>query len=197
MKTIGYIYKIISPTGRIYIGSTKNLNNRFKKYKNLNCKNQTKLYNSLKKYGWENHTVEVVEEPALIDLLRREAYWGKHFDVMSNENLNLSLPKGYEDYITMSEETRKKMSEARKKRVTSDETKARQSKSRLGSTRTEEQKFNISLASAKSKLVLDTYNGIYYNSAKEASFSTKWSYSHLKTMLNGRGTNTTNLIYID
>ena len=55
------IYKITSPSGRIYIGQAKNLRKRLNSYKGLHCKGQTKLYNSLKKYGWENHQFDIID----------------------------------------------------------------------------------------------------------------------------------------
>ena len=51
MVKIG-IYKIVSPSEKIYIGQSINIEKRWEKnYKTLKCKTQTKLYNSLKKYG--------------------------------------------------------------------------------------------------------------------------------------------------
>src|SRR6478736_5572293 len=40
------IYKITSPSGKIYIDQSKNTNIRFRDYKSLKCKKQIKLYNS-------------------------------------------------------------------------------------------------------------------------------------------------------
>lgn len=37
------IYKITSPSNKIYIGQTCHFNNRFAQYKAVSCKNQTKL----------------------------------------------------------------------------------------------------------------------------------------------------------
>jgi group I intron endonuclease len=56
------IYKITSPTNKIYIGQSVDIERRFKEYKRLNCKKQTKLYFSLKKHGVENHVFEILEE---------------------------------------------------------------------------------------------------------------------------------------
>ena len=56
------IYKITSPSGRIYIGQSWDVNKRFKTYKNLQCKGQTLLYKSLSKYGVENHIFEMIHE---------------------------------------------------------------------------------------------------------------------------------------
>jgi group I intron endonuclease len=63
----GYIYKITNPSGKIYIGQTINLKVRRNKYKYLNCKNQTRLYKSLLKYGWQNHIFEVLETIEIIN----------------------------------------------------------------------------------------------------------------------------------
>ena len=54
------IYKITNPSGKIYIGQSVNIDNRISSYKNLKCKNQTKLYRSLLKYTFENHIFEIL-----------------------------------------------------------------------------------------------------------------------------------------
>jgi group I intron endonuclease len=56
------IYKITSPTGRVYIGQSVNVNARFKRYKDLNCLSQRKLYRSLLKYGCKAHTFQIIHE---------------------------------------------------------------------------------------------------------------------------------------
>lgn len=56
----GAIYKITNPKGNIYIGKTINISNRIKDYKYLKCKAQPKIYNSIRKYGWENHKFEII-----------------------------------------------------------------------------------------------------------------------------------------
>jgi hypothetical protein len=56
-KIIG-IYKITSPSNKIYIGQSNNILYRWKYcYKKLNCKSQRHLYNSLMKYGFDNHVI--------------------------------------------------------------------------------------------------------------------------------------------
>lgn len=54
------IYKITNPNGKIYIGQSTNIDKRFYRYKRLECKGQIKLYNSLKKYGWDAHIIEII-----------------------------------------------------------------------------------------------------------------------------------------
>lgn len=55
IKIIG-IYKITSPSGKIYIGQSRDLDKRLKSYKcgSSKTKGQPKLYNSFEKYGIDN-----------------------------------------------------------------------------------------------------------------------------------------------
>ena len=71
------IYKITNPEGKIYIGQSINIEKRWKGYKNFHCKGQHKLYNSLKKYGPENHTFEIIEECIMEELDIREEFYKK------------------------------------------------------------------------------------------------------------------------
>lgn len=67
------IYKLQSPSGKIYIGQTVNINKRFSEYKTFHhCENQKKLFNALKKYGWENFNKEILEtiEEEIIENLK-------------------------------------------------------------------------------------------------------------------------------
>ena len=61
MNDLSYIYKITSPSGRTYIGQSKNIHKRFISYKNGGSPTQTRLRNSILKYGWENHKYELLE----------------------------------------------------------------------------------------------------------------------------------------
>lgn len=74
---MGVIYKISSPSGRLYIGQTRNLRKRINAYKCDIEKNMKdiKLHNSLRKYGWDAHVLEIVEEVADELLNEREIHW--------------------------------------------------------------------------------------------------------------------------
>jgi len=84
------IYKIISPSNKIYIGQSINIEKRFKQYKRLDCKKQPKIYNSLKKYGPENHIFEIIGEYELCELDKNETYWKQYYNTI-NEGLNCEL----------------------------------------------------------------------------------------------------------
>lgn len=107
------IYKITSPKGRVYIGSSNNIENRLCSYKNLKCKNQTRVFNSIKAHGWDMHKFEVLEECSIEKLLERELYYGIKFNVLDREaGLNCRLPKAGEHYTYMCQETKDKISKA-------------------------------------------------------------------------------------
>ena len=89
-KQVG-IYKITSPSGRVYIGQSVDIDERFRRYKLLqNCNEQFKLYNSFLKYGVVNHSFDVIETCDVELLNRRERFWQDEFDVIKN-GLNCKL----------------------------------------------------------------------------------------------------------
>jgi len=93
------IYKITNPLGAIYIGKSKNIISRFKNYKHLKENNkQTKIYNSLQKYGWDKHIFEIIEECNEDQLNDREIYWINHYNSYhyNNNTFGLNLTKGGE-----------------------------------------------------------------------------------------------------
>lgn len=57
------IYKITNPANQVYIGVSSNLEKRLNVYKNQpdTYKNQTYLHQSMLKYGYDNHKVEVLK----------------------------------------------------------------------------------------------------------------------------------------
>jgi group I intron endonuclease len=123
------IYKITSPSNKIYIGQSVNLKTRFRKYKYLNCKRQTHLYNSFVKYGVENHKFEIIEECSLEQLNEREIYWGNYFNVLDKNGLNLRLGDARGK---CSEEMKQKIGKGNKNKIMSEEAKQKISKALKG-----------------------------------------------------------------
>jgi len=108
----GSVYKITSPSGKVYIGSSKEIScrKRWNSYKGLYCKNQVKLYRSLVKYGPDNHLFEIVWTGVVEELFTKEVEYGVLYDVLSKEKgLNLRLPKAGELPTYTSNETKEKM----------------------------------------------------------------------------------------
>jgi group I intron endonuclease len=109
MNKTGKVYKITSPSGRIYIGSTRmDIKKRWKKYNSKQASKQVKIYNSIQKYGINNHVFEIIWEGDVKDMLKMERLMGEKYETLSDNGLNLKLP-GYDDVpIIFSEEVKKK-----------------------------------------------------------------------------------------
>lgn len=105
------IYKITSPTNRVYIGQSIDILHRFKTYKRMYSKNQhqTKLHRSFLKHGVINHKFEILEICEYEELNVRERYYQDFYDVL-NGGLNCNLTKTNDKSGKVSEETRVKMS---------------------------------------------------------------------------------------
>jgi len=135
------IYKITSPSGRVYIGQAVNIERRHQEYRGLlnKIKGQPRLYASFKKHGVEKHIFETLEECEESELNCRERFWQDEFDVLSKRGLNCVLQECGEKVRVISEETRRKLSEASKGRVVSEETRRKLSAGNKGRKRTESQ----------------------------------------------------------
>jgi group I intron endonuclease len=89
MKICG-IYKITSPTGKVYIGQSTDVKRRFSKYKKLSCNRQFKLYNSFLKYGTDKHIFEILTECSESNLNELEIYYISLYNSFNTDHgLNL------------------------------------------------------------------------------------------------------------
>jgi len=106
-KIIG-IYKITSPTGKMYIGQSWNIKKRWGDYICLNCKNQPRIYNSLLKHGVDQHKFQVLlelDENITQDYLD---YCEQFFmDYYREEGYDLMNLKGAGSYGKDTEETKR------------------------------------------------------------------------------------------
>lgn len=173
------IYKIISPSFRVYIGITSNIDRRMKDYSNLRCKSQKLLYSSLKKYGFNNHSVNIIDsfigDSAIAQ--KREMYWISEYKSNISRHPNVNglncVDGGIGSFgYKMSDETKQKIRDANLGKRYSADVKRKLSEirkgekinysmpkerkefySRLNSGRkhTEEAKIKIGLASAGNK----------------------------------------------
>lgn len=191
------IYKIISPTNKIYIGQSINIEKRFIKYKKLDCKNQNRLYKSFLKYGVENHVFEVIEECKINNLNIRERFWQDNYNAIGKNGLNCLLTKTSNKNQVISIETKLKLSIVSKGVKKSLSHSKNISKSKLGSKNgmygkipvnkgikmSDELKIKVSESlkgrkshrkgiktnknSHNSLIVLDINTGVFYYSVKE------------------------------
>jgi group I intron endonuclease len=220
------IYKITNPKGAVYIGESKDIERRWNSdYKKLNCKGQRKLYNSFMYYGFENHTFEIVKECTEEEIPYYERYYQEYYNVLDrNYGLNCKLTKVGEKKEVCSEETRKKISEAQKKRFANGQIHPNKGKHRTeetkikirnslkgkpswnkGKNHSDEHKENLSenhwskkegYINPFAKKVINTETKEVYNSLAEMCRILGLSYGTMKLRLRGKLKNNTQFQYI-
>jgi group I intron endonuclease len=133
MERIGYIYKITSPSGKIYIGKTNNLRNRICAYRNAQKSNtNTLIYTSIKKYGWDAHVFKVIDSASINVLNELEiSYIQKYNSYRHTNPYGLNLTIGGEGTYG---------------RIDSVETRKKRAAHHIGSTRSKETRQLMSLA---------------------------------------------------
>jgi group I intron endonuclease len=99
------IYKITSPSNKIYIGQSINIERRFKNYNSLSqTKKQVMLHYSFKKHGIDNHLFEIIEQCNIESLNKRERYWQDYYNVLE-KGLNCLLTETTDSIKTYSKIT--------------------------------------------------------------------------------------------
>jgi len=194
------IYKITSPSGRIYIGQSVNIKQRFAYYKTCIRTNQRKLFNSIKKYGFENHVLEVVCECTIEELNTKERYYQELFDCV-HSGLNCDYVSTDTKKAYRSEETRKKIGDFNRGTKRPKEICDKISRARKGMIFTDDHRENIKKSKTgqlnkRSILILNTSSGIIHDSIAEASFCYSLDHRTLSKYLLGHRRNKTCLIRI-
>jgi group I intron endonuclease len=215
------IYKIISPSGKIYIGQAVNINKRWKKYMSLHSsvKGQIILYRSFLKHEVNKHIFEVIEECDSLQLNNRERHWQDFYDVLGENGLNCKLQSAEDKKMILSKEAREKISKANSKEgnamfgLRGDNFPYKkffgEENPWFGSKHSEETKRKMreghKAADRKvikgsdhpfSKKVIDTISGIVYDCLRDASKKNDISYHTLQKKLSGVYKNNTTLKYL-
>ena len=157
--------------GKKYVGQTIDYRSRRNKHlrkliKNIHSNNY--LQNSFNKYGKDNFEFYILEEVAKEKLNDREVYW---IDKLESFDNGYNLQTGGDVNYQFSEETRRKMSKAKKGennprygKVLSEETKRKISETHKGKTHSEETRKKMSKARGglPKEQCLEIYN-LYHN----------------------------------
>ena len=219
------IYKITNPTGRVYIGQSVDIDTRFKKYKhNCSTQTKLKrsfdkhgfdkhtfevveecdlsILNERERY-WQDY-YDVLNGGLNSRLTETEDKTGRLSQETKDKISKNRKGKGvgvipWNTGIELSDEHKEKLSKATKGSKNgmygknhSEETKRKIGNANRGRVHSEEH--NAKKAS-KSKIVLDTQTGIFYDSATEAAFYYDINEHTLRHYLQGSRTNKTNLIW--
>ena len=154
------IYKHTSPSGKYYIGVTRqqNLNRRWMSgHGYISC---PLFNNAIQKYSWKNFTHEILEDYVPIEKINdRECYWIKLYK-SNNRDFGYNTEEGGHAYRTFSEETRKKISDAIKGKPKSEECKQKLRDINLGKHLSEETRKKISKSHFKPVYQLDKNGNI-------------------------------------
>ena len=167
------IYKITSPSNRVYIGQSVDIEKRFSKYKKLNCKSQPAIYNSLLKYSFDKHKFEILCECKKHELNDKERYYQDFFNATGKNGLNCRLTISSDKSGKMSDKSRQKMSESRKGIKHSEEHIRKRTESLKGLKRTEESKLKMS-KSHKGKNISENTKLKISKLMKGRFFSDEW-----------------------
>lgn len=216
------IYKITSPTGKVYIGQSIDIEKRFYNYRKIRCKNQRILYNSFLKHGVESHVFEIIEECCVEELNTIERYYQDLYSVIGSNGLNGRLVSCKDRSGKLTESHKIKISIANKGRKhtacaklkikeskmnISKETRMKMSISQTGKIRSLEHINNIKKSTKgvkktknpdklrMDKIVLDTENGIFYTVNELSKLHNKKAIYFYHKLL-GINKNKTNYIYV-
>ena len=187
MRKIG-IYEFRNKvSGKSYIGSTKDHKERYwshiSKLKR-NVHDNKELQKDFNLIGRDNFEMIMLEECSIDMLLEREQFWSDKIENKYNTRKNVCSNIGVEH----SKEIKNTMSISR----------TGSNNPFYGKKHSEESKKKLARKgslSSRSKLVIDTATGIFYNCAREAGEANGIKNSYMIGMLNGTNKNKTNLIY--
>lgn len=103
------IYKITSPSNKVYIGQSIDIDKRFNQYRSISqTRKQKRLHHSFRKHGIDNHIFEVLEECSIGSLNQRERYYQDFYNVLEF-GLNCLLTDTNECIKVYSKETIEKI----------------------------------------------------------------------------------------
>jgi group I intron endonuclease len=146
------IYRIINPKGKFYIGQTTDFDKRRSYYKrNSATKTQIKIHNSIKKYGFDAHLIEFMEECDVSQLNNRERYWQDFYNVTGENGLNCRVTKSNDKSGYLSDETKNKISYHKKEHPENSKHILNYCDNWKGKKHTEETKYNMRLSALGKK----------------------------------------------
>lgn len=115
-----FIYKHTSPSGKVYIGKTKQKDPKLRWLSGHGYESNKYFSNAIKKYGWRNFKHEVLAR----DLTEEQAYWNEIFFIDMFDSFNrkhgYNLTKGGDGSLgrPLTEEHKRKLREATKAKCT-------------------------------------------------------------------------------
>ncbi len=176
--------------GKKYIGITSRTNPNHRWSNGHGYKENTHFRSAINKYGWENFSHDIL----LSGLSKEEAnakekFFIKEWNTQNSEHgYNMTEGGDGSPGCHPSEETRKKLSELRKRENLSEETLLRRSQGLRGRKFSEEHKKKIGIANSKAVLMYSKNMKLIckYNSITQAEKETGISHTHISQCCKGQ-----------
>lgn len=224
MSIICGIYKITSPTGKVYVGQSVHIHARIRQHKKMYNKDCPALYRSMKKHGVDEHIFEIIEQCQITELNDRERFWQTKYGVLGKNGLNCKLTNTHDKSGVQSEKTKMKISMAQRGELNHRygkkgncpmmgrkhtlESRIKISKIHKGVSKSQTMKEKLSkkrigelnpmhgTISPYAKKVIDIVTGSVYDSARQAANELGIKETTLRWWLQGHGNNKTNFKYL-
>lgn len=199
------VYYIENPLHQRYVGSSKNIWQRYHQYCGNSFKGQWKLKESFNKFGKTNHKFVIIafcEEQCLHGL---ERYYSEKFNVLSKQGLNSAITGDEFNVAIFSDETRAKISRGNKGKFISEAQRIATSLRFKNKKQTIEHINKRKMFGDKNpmfgkipkhaKPVIDTSTGIVYPCCRVAANAVGMKPNILQSMVRGSQKNKTSFIY--
>ena len=147
------VYKLTFPNNKVYIGQTKNtLKHRFGK-NGIGYRNCLKVYNAIKKYGWDNIKKEILYDNLnLYEANELERKLITEYYKSNIDEYGYNIENGGNNNGVHSDETKRKISEGNKGKVVSEETREKLRKINKGKVVSEETREKLRQICKKSNM---------------------------------------------
>jgi len=172
------IYRITSPSGKVYIGQSIEIEKRFSRYRNLKCDGQRHLYSSLVKYGVGSHIFEIVYElPKDVSRHVLDQYEIFYLSALKEANIKLLNLTDGGKRGKLSDESKLRLSTAIKGHKVSEETKQKIANKLIGRVygkrkpHSEEAKLRISVAKKGKKFSEEARSRMKYKKSESHRIS--------------------------
>lgn len=194
---ISGVYKITNPEGKVYVGSSKDIELRISKgYKNKHGnKRKRHIDISINYFGFENHIFETIEACEQSVLSERERHWQEELNCLYPNGLNRNLVKTSTKKQQHCEDTIRVISEKKmgtpawNRGIPTSESTKKTIKDRYSP-----------LQRSVCRLIMDTRTGVFYYCAREAAEAINMHVNSLRGNLKAPNkdyrTNKTHLIYV-
>lgn len=155
------IYSITSPSLRVYIGQSWQIEKRWREYgKPSTVKRQPYICASINKYGLQSHTFRVVHELPSSTTQATLDFWERlYMSAYSAQGIPLMNIRGGGSRGRLAQETKDKIGAKHRGRKTAEDVKLRMSLARRGVKKSESHKRNIGRANLGRQSFIEAFRG--------------------------------------